>query len=437
MGNSDIIRGVMMIKTLSVLIMLLLGDNSIQSLVDEACLLSGGPGISVGIIKDNYPFYYNCGYSDVDEQIMASPDTLYELASVSKSFTASGILKLEEQGMLNMTDSIQEYLPNLNMSSLTLNHFLYHTSGITNEDHMYLIKEQDTLKKTVDNLNSIDLAFLVGERFQYGTLNYDVLGRVIEVVSGQSFESYMENEVFKPLGLTHTTLNNDKLAQGYKSSFLIMSPYDAPTYDGNKPAGYVISNVKDMVKWMRIQIDTPHIADRTVDPVDGFYYGDGWSISEDNSMIEHSGVNPTFSSQVVLYPKEKIGITVLSNSAHVNNMNLALGIKDILDGNPKPSYERSLLQLSDWLFTAVTVLSILLIIFHKRFSKIFEKHFYFLLIVTLILIGGSIYFPRFIGHTWTSLLVWQPLSLVIALISLTILSTVLTVHAYPKNEEEQ
>jgi hypothetical protein len=118
-------------------------------------------------------------------------------------------------------------------------------------------------------------------------------------------------------------------------------------------------------------------------------------------------------------------------------MNLALGIKDILDGNPKPSYERSLLQLSDWLFTAVTILSILLIIFHKRFSKVFKKHFYFLLIVTLILIGGSLYLPRFIGHTWTSLLVWQPLSLVIALISLTILSTVLTVHAYPKNEEEQ
>ena len=140
MGNSDIIRSVMMIKTLSVLIMLLLGDNSIQSLVDEACLLSGGPGISVGIIKDDYPFYYNCGYSDVDEQIMASPETLYELASVSKSFTASGILKLEEQGMLNMTDSIQEYLPNLNMGSLTLNHFLYHTIGIKNEDHMYLIK---------------------------------------------------------------------------------------------------------------------------------------------------------------------------------------------------------------------------------------------------------------------------------------------------------
>ena len=82
MGNSDIIRSVMMIKTLSVLIMLLLGDNSIQSLVDEACLLSGGPGLSVGIIKDDYPDakyleYVTCGI------------TLYKARKAMKWFCVS------------------------------------------------------------------------------------------------------------------------------------------------------------------------------------------------------------------------------------------------------------------------------------------------------------------------------------------------------------
>lgn len=160
------------------------------------------------------------------------------------------------------------------------------------------------------------LAFYPGEQYEYGTVNYDVLGLVIEVLSGQSYERFMIEQVLHPLGLHNTYLYQEdalatgQLAQGYRSSFFITSPHDAPDYAGNKPAAYIISSTNDMAGWMRIQLgleeDIPEIFKAVVQKshegnssnpdVDGMLYGAGWSISADRTLIEHSGGNPNFST---------------------------------------------------------------------------------------------------------------------------------------------
>ncbi|TKI73387.1 serine hydrolase domain-containing protein, partial [Bacillus mycoides] len=84
---------------------------AIQALLDDACRTSGVPGMSISILADGEVFYFSSGYADLEKGLSASENTLYELASVSKAFTGMGILLLEEQGLLSMTDPIQKYLP--------------------------------------------------------------------------------------------------------------------------------------------------------------------------------------------------------------------------------------------------------------------------------------------------------------------------------------
>ncbi|MCL2785170.1 MAG: beta-lactamase family protein [Propionibacteriaceae bacterium] len=425
---------------------------AIQSLVDEASRVSGVPGISVSVIKDNQVSYFSSGYANQEESVPASENTLYELASVSKSLTGVGILLLAEQGRLSMNDSIDKYLPwftlryrgtPVDMSRLTLNHFLHHTSGLTNTMHFMLIPQGDSpdmLRKTVEAFVDANVAFPPGNHYEYGTMNYDILGLVIEVVSGQSYEAFMANSVFEPLGMNHTYVFKDdavetgNMAQGYRSIFLSTKPYDAPDFAGNKPAGYIISSAADMARWMAVQlgeveglpgtleaaITKSHAADTSVEPIYGMYYAAGWFVNPEKTLIQHGGDNPNFTTNVVLYPEEKVGIALLSNGANTNG-DLALAIKEIVDGNMVQSYRMSSLQVLDLSLSATTVAMTLLagffIVLGARRMKKNERQpltkekmitigLWGLVTVTSCVLLGV--FPSFFGFNWAVAPIWLP-----------------------------
>lgn len=450
---------------------------AIQNLLDDASRISGVPGMSVSINSGDETFYFSSGYADREKEVPASENTLYELASVSKAFTGAGILLLEEQGLLSMTDSIEKYLPwftlkyqglPVDMQNVTLNHFLHHTSGLTNGEHFQNIPQgstPDMLQKTVETYSNTELAFKPGERYEYGTVNYDVLGLVIEVVSGQSYESFMTEQVFQPLGLSDTYLYKEdaeatgQMAQGYRTSFFITTPYDAPDFGGNKPAGYVISSTKDMARWMNIQMgveqDIPnglktvirksHDGNMDVSPdSDGMYYAGGWSVTPDKTMIEHSGVNPNFSTEVVILPRERIAISLLTNGANMNTA-LVKDIKGILDGNLTQLYKISSTQLGDNILSSATIIfSMLAILFFFRglrnkkrnkqraFSKKRKISTVVWLAVTVALGILCWMYPMFSGYDWPTLLVWQTYSNLTAWISLVFLTASITFFVYTR-----
>jgi len=323
---------------------------AIHALLDDARRISGVPGMSISILADDEIFYFSSGYADRESGLSASENTLYELASVSKAFTGMGILLLEEQGLLSMTDTVQKYLPwftlkyqgkPVDMQSLTLNNFLHHTSGLTNGKHSQNIPQGNTpdlLQKTVEMLVDVELAFPPGEQYNYGTVNYDVLGLVIEIVSGQSYEDFMREQVFQPLGLHQTYVYKEdaqatgQLAQGYRSSFFMTTPYNAPDFSGNKPAGYIISCTKDMARWMGIQmgivtdipeifhtvIEKSHQGDMSVPAVNEMYYAAGWTVNANQTIIEHPGGNPNFGTEVIILPNERTAVCLLTNGANIN-----------------------------------------------------------------------------------------------------------------------
>lgn len=445
---------------------------AIQALLDDACRISGVPGMSISILADDEVFYFSSGYADRERGLPANENTLYELASVSKAFTGLGILLLEEQGLLSMTDSVQKYLPwftlkyqgePVDMQSLTLNHFLHHTSGLTNGRHTQNIPQGNTpdmLKKTVEMLVDAELAFPPGEQYKYGTVNYDVLGLVIEAVSGQSYEDFMKEQVFQPLGLHQTYVYKEdarttgQLAQGYRSSFFMTTPYNAPDYSGNKPAGYIISCTKDMAYWLGIQmgivqdvperfhrvIEKSHQGDLSVPAVNEMYYAAGWSVNADQTIIEHSGGNPNFRTEVVILPKERTAICLLTNGTNTN-ISLVLKIKDILDGNLTQSYEISSTQLLDIILSSTTfifcLLAVLFFLLGLRRRKTNERQPMTKkrIIVTVILLVTTIVLciiTMFIGYHWSTILIWQTYSILTAFISSALLTASITWFVSPK-----
>lgn len=444
--------------------------EAIQRLLDEACLKSGVPGMSVSILNNDEVLYFSSGYANREKGEPASEDTLYELASVSKAFTGMGILLLEEKGILSTTDTIQTYLPwftlkyhgkPVDMQSLTLNNFLHHTSGLTNRKHTKNIPGGNTpnmLQKTVEMLVDADLSFQPGNQYDYATVNYDVLGLVIEKVTGQSYEDFMKEQIFQPLGLHHTYVYKEEakatgyLAQGYRSSFFITTPYHAPDYAGNKPAGYIISCTKDMARWMGIQMGTvkdipeiyqtviekSHQADVSVTAVNGMYYGAGWLVNADQTIIEHSGGNPNFSTQVSIRPKEGAAICLLTNGTNTN-INLVKNIKGILDGNLTQSYKISSTQLLDIVLSSLTIifclLSVLLVFLGLRKNKTIERHTRTRRreIVTTILVITTIALSivsMLIVSNGSIILVWQTYSILTALISSALLTAAIAWSVY-------
>ena len=138
---------------------------------------------------------------------------------------------------------------------LTIEQVLYQTSGINpgTIDMIPISNEDSALEETIRTLIGIELDSVPGEIFQYATINYDILGLIIEKVTGGTFESYLEEFILKPLELNNTYLFrndkiNDRIAKGYKTGFLKPRLYEAPIYRGNKPAGYIISSGEDMEK---------------------------------------------------------------------------------------------------------------------------------------------------------------------------------------------
>jgi CubicO group peptidase (beta-lactamase class C family) len=169
------------------------------------------------------------GMANIEKQIPIDAGTRFLIASVSKQFTATAILLLKEKGKLSLDDPLSKYIPELPYPGITLRQVLNHTSGLPDYDAL-MNHEWDKRKFAIndDMLRMLiqyhpDVFFPPGQKYAYSNTGYALLALVIERVSGQSFTDYMEQQVFKPFGLTHTLIYNrrarprkvDNYALGY------------------------------------------------------------------------------------------------------------------------------------------------------------------------------------------------------------------------------
>lgn len=323
------------------------------------------PGAGVIVRRgDEIVLHEGFGYADREEGRKVTPETVFGIGSVTKSFTAMAIMQLVDAGKIDVQKPIAEYIPafvksgKTDLTTIRVHHFLTNSSGMPpmsflrnamadsvmkdpsrelmemkDEDYSDPIRTTDELiRRMVDS--EIELIRPPGQIFSYFNEGFSILGRIIEVVSGQDYDSYIQENIFDPLGMTRSTLSVATLGQmddvtnlysyigGFERVEATPGWWEAPAMTA---AGFIRSTTADMARYARAyfgksdiispqsleQMTAPHIQTSP-----GRWYGYGLMIQPDyhgRKMVEHGGNIKGVAAYLTMFPGEELVSVMLHN----------------------------------------------------------------------------------------------------------------------------
>ncbi len=268
------------------------------------------------------------GMANYELSVPNGPETKFRLGSITKQFTAMAVLQLETQGKLAVSDPVETVFPGFpNGDRITIRHLLTHTSGLPNmtefPDYAKTMALPSTALETVGRFKDLPLDFEPGERFSYSNSGYVLLGAIIEKVAGRSYEEFVRENIFRPLGMDDTGYDHPDAilknrASGYE--FADGRLANARYIDMTIPhaAGGLYSTVDDLYKWDRaLYTDTlvPRSAlARLFEPFKE-KYAYGWSVGSfaGHRNIRHGGGINGFTTDISRFPDDDACIVVLNN----------------------------------------------------------------------------------------------------------------------------
>ncbi len=302
------------------------------------------PGVSLAIVRDGRIVKAKgYGLANIESNSAATPKTVYEIGSLTKQFTAAAVMMLVEEGKLSLDDKITKYFPDAPQAwnRITVRHLLSHTSGIQNHVAVpgYLnrfktnlsFETTPTREEILKEFFKLPSEFEPGETWAYDNTGYYLLGFVIEKTSGKSYYQFLDERIFKPLGM-RATRNTDtrpivpNRASGYEwvNSKFENRPVLLPTIAFS--AGTIVSTVEDMAKWDAALYTEKLLKKSSLERMwtpaktnDGafasFNYGFGWFIDNyhGHRIVLHTGGTPGFSSAIYRFMDDKLTVIILSN----------------------------------------------------------------------------------------------------------------------------
>lgn len=309
------------------------------------------PGVAVAVVKDGKPVLAKgYGMANVEWGVPVTENTVYQLASVSKQFTATGIMMLVEEGKLSLDDKLPKFFDKLPAAwgNVTVRQLLNHTSGI--KSYTSLPSFEKTLRQDFTKEEIIKMAadapvdFAPGEKWLYNNTGFYLLGMMIEKVSGKEYGTFLNERIFQPLGMTSTRLNDlhevIKLrATGYawEGGKLRNGEYVSPTQPFS--AGALISTVTDLAKWDAALYTEKLLKRASLEQMwtpeklnDGkpLTYGYGWGVDvyRTRKRVSHGGGINGFSTFISRFVDDKLTVIVLSNLEGGSAGRLADGIAE-------------------------------------------------------------------------------------------------------------
>jgi len=279
---------------------------------------------------------------------MLNDSSLFELASVSKAFTAMAIMMLKEQGKLNYEDDVRKYIPELPYEGMTIRHFLTHTSGIPEYERLLegwdlkkIAGNDDVIKYLQDKKPTI--LFKPGEKWEYSNTGYALLATMVQRVSGKSYGDFLAENIFVPLGMKRTrvykTRRSGEVIDNYAYGFVYsdsLKKYVLPdslkeyfyvySLDGIEGDGIVNSTTGDLFKWDRALYTDRLVSKATLEEAftsgklntDSLHrYGFGWFIENDSlngKITRHTGSWPGYRNIVMRFVDHDDCIIVLTNN---------------------------------------------------------------------------------------------------------------------------
>lgn len=294
------------------------------------------PGVAVLVSKDGRVIYEKgFGYANLEKKIPITPGTKFRIGSITKQFTASGILRLQEEGKLSVNDKLSKFFPDFPRGDeVTILHLLNHTSGIhsfTNQPNFEQFAVNAISSKALaDTIKAGPFDFNPGEKNLYNNSGYVLLGFIIEQVSGLTLEEFFEKTFFQPLGMHHTGVyrnerkpDHEAIGYTFNKKQVVTAPDWNMSWAGG--AGSLYSTVHDLNRWNEALFNGKVLSDSSMQAAFSptvlnnhkeINYGFGWSLDtfRDLKFISHGGGVSGFVSYLLRQPESKLTVIVLCNA---------------------------------------------------------------------------------------------------------------------------
>ncbi|OED35835.1 serine hydrolase, partial [Flavobacteriaceae bacterium (ex Bugula neritina AB1)] len=350
-------------------------EKEIESIIMDE-YTADEPGVSILVAKQGKTIFRKAyGKANLELDIPMKPENVFELASISKQFTAVAILMLEEQGKLSLEDNITKYIPDYptNNKVITIHHLLNHTSGIRSytgmDNFMETTRKDISPKEIIEIFKNEPMDFDPGEKFLYNNSGYILLGYIIEVITKDTYENYIEKNIFRKLDMNSSYYGSKKeliknRADGYQvmnddyvnADFLSMTvPY---------AAGSLMSTVDDLLKWQNA-INTNTLIKRaslekaingsTLNNGEKIDYGYGWSNIkiQGSEAMAHSGDIFGYTGNGIFLFDENVYVVGLSNCNCKDVKAITRKIAATVIGKPIPDKKDSIIvseeELKKWI----------------------------------------------------------------------------------------
>ncbi len=321
------------------------------------------PSISIAVVRQGRPVLEKAyGIANLEWSTPATTETVYQLASLTKQFTAAAVLMLVEHRALSLETKVTEILPESPAAwkNITIRNLLNHTSGIKNYSTAEIAgnPRRDYSKKEIFSLiSAAPLEFTPGDQWRYSNSGYFILGLIVEKVAGTDYDTFLASHIFSPLGMNATRLDSlseifTKRAAGYSwtGGKFLNAEHVSPTQPFS--AGALVASLSDLLRW-----DAALRSDKLLKPEslqqmwtrarlnDGSTadYGFGWNIGtyRKRSRIMHDGVIQGFSSYIARYLDDQVTVIVLMNKEggqpeQLANTVAALYLPALSENAPRP-----------------------------------------------------------------------------------------------------
>lgn len=300
------------------------------------------PGISIGVLHKGKEHYAGLGVTSLENPLPITGDTLFQIASISKTFLATAVIRLADAGKIKLDIPVRKYLPGLKLKNkeaagrVTMRHLLTHTGGWVGDYFNEFGGGDDALKEMVASMSALPQVSPLGRIWSYNNAGFYLAGRIIEVVTGKPFEAAMKELVFDPLGLKNTFYSAREVmtrsfAAGHhviKNKNQVARPYGMSR--ATLPAGGIISSAKDLLRYGRFQMGDGSFSGKRIISRKGMklLHAPQISTSADKNMalawfvlptvdsgaIWHGGSINGQKSDLLVIPARKFAMVIFSNN---------------------------------------------------------------------------------------------------------------------------
>jgi CubicO group peptidase (beta-lactamase class C family) len=309
------------------------------------------PGVGLGLLYQGRQWMTGLGVTNIDYPLPVDEDTLFPLGSIAKTFTATALVRLAEEGRVDLDAPVRRYVPDFRVADeevsrrVTVRQTLTHAAGWVGEAYGFFEGEgDDALAKFVADMAPLPQVFPLGALFGYNNAAFNLAGRVIELVTGQTFEEAIGELILLPLGMdrstyfardaiTYATVSGHDLVDG---TLRVMRNPWSPIPRASNPAGGIISSIRDVLRYARFhlgdgvgpdgtrllspagmqQMRTPQTGPGTAGPTDADGIGIAWvllNVDGTRILAHDGGISNRFQTRLQLIPERQFALTILTN----------------------------------------------------------------------------------------------------------------------------